>query len=875
MIMKKQMQTQKQKSSPKGIKALFSFGRYADNGIIEMDDTLEKRYICVIRISGIDIFGYSEADTNMVYGNFAKATIALKLPHKYVFTDSHPFLSANKEFLQYKLERTEHPFRRHLLAREIQRMELLEQNQQDRLAYLIVFGTYPDNLLKACREYISMMQIDTSVEICDKTEVMHVLHKYVNFGDNIYKTDFTQDLNTAILPDEIELHHDCIRVGDKYVTSLVVSEYPSFIPALAYANIFASFESVTVTLDVTMDSKSNVVANIKKSLKELNSRNGIRQDLSDEIDTGTELSDLTQMYTELTRGKEQILSTTLRFYASSESYTGLKTQIEKINNILEDNGISTFIGINEMRQEYSALLKSADTVGNPIPLQGTFKEQYPFYYQSHIDEFAPLYAFTETDGMVCLDTFVRNQHRKSYDKVLLGIKGSGKSLTLKADMQQYCICGNRLLVLDLEGEYTDLADVLGGKVLYLNRNSVINPLQLQDSDEDENNFAAELSRIMTFFAQYIPNLSETAFDELKSLLQLTFERKNITEATDISSLQAKDFPMISDLLAILRERLYENHAAEQDKINTNISRRRAEVLETLEISLKPIAEGIYASMFNGHTTLDIGDSDFVVFNTKQLAEMEARVFNAQLFNILSLIWGEICRNKAYNQQIYHPYDRRYVIAVIEEAHRYINSKNSQVTDFIEKLERRTRKYDAALWYASQSILDHTPSGTGEGNDQVKKIFDLVQYKMIMNQPENCIATLSEMFSQFTESELAEVPMLEAGEMLISLSSGRHKIRCKRFVDRDDMFYMGNSRDREDIIRKLLPEIYNDMTQDEMNRMVLDDPNGFVQEFTDQVIVVLYSDDYSVSIRIMIEKSVKALVQQILQTQRRAYENQPQ
>mgnify|MGYP001563801529 FL=1 len=47
---------------------------------------------------------------------------------------------------------------------------------------------------------------------------------------------------------------------------------------------------------------------------------------------------------------------------------------------------------------------------------------------------------------------------------------------------------------------------------------------------------------------------------------------------------------------------------------------------------------------------------------------------------------------------------------MDEAHRFINAKNPQALDFIEKLVRRTRKYEAALWFASHNILDFIPKG---------------------------------------------------------------------------------------------------------------------------------------------------------------------
>lgn len=150
-------------------------------------------------------------------------------------------------------------------------------------------------------------------------------------------------------------------------------------------------------------------------------------------------------------------------------------------------------------------------------------------------------------------------------------------------------------------------------------------------------------------------------------------------------------------------------------------------------------------MFNGYSNVNIENSNVIVFDVKALSEMDERIYNAQLFNILTLMWSETCQNVEYNNNITNPYDRRYVVSLIDEAHRFINAKNPQVTDFIEKLVRRTRKYDASLWFASQSISDYNPTGNSEGAEKIRVIFQLVQYKFIFKQSANTAASLHEFF----------------------------------------------------------------------------------------------------------------------------------
>lgn len=106
------------------------------------------------------------------------------------------------------------------------------------------------------------------------------------------------------------------------------------------------------------------------------------------------------------------------------------------------------------------------------------------------------------------------------------------------------------------------------------------------------------------------------------------------------------------------------------------------------------------------------------------------------------------QNIGYNQNVINPWDMRNVVCLIDEAHRFISVKYPQVTEFIEKLCRRTRKYFAGLWFATQSILDFIPDGNLAAAGSIKVIFSLVQYKMILKQSPESIEILHQAFPRF-------------------------------------------------------------------------------------------------------------------------------
>lgn len=837
---------------------------YLGNGITEIEyGKKETCLCCIMTISGIDIFHYSDEDINSVCNNFAKATTSIRLPHKYVFTDKRPDLSKQLEYMRYKHSKSA-GFAKAFLRNQIKQTEYIAESQRDKLAYLMVFADKNniDALKRNCEMYIGQMQ-DTTVRLCDKDETYSFLRKYLSCADKPVCSE------NSYLPVKYEKHQGYSVIDNRYVTTMIVNSYPASIKNLELASLIQRLNNVTVTLDVDTKAKSTVTKELNNSIRELNSRFLINRSEAEDADTTTELHKLRAIRDSIVNGNELMMYTTFRIIVSDGSYQALLDHVDSISKMLEDEGITAFIPINEMRDEFANMLRKNNIANTPFPLHDTYKMQYPFYYQQHLDSKALIFGTTGTGGLVALDFSARDSYRQSYDLMFMGVKGAGKSATLKSLARDFAALGNKIMILDVEGEYHDLADMFeSSQVIRLNKYSILNVLQLrktidssrEDDASNETNFAAELSRISTFFYQYIPSMTELEAEELKDIVYKTYISKGISENTDVTLLRPQDFPVFSDVLKTLRQRLY----GADGKFNPELTNRRTEILERLEIYLKQLAEGIYSSMFNGYSNIKIDDSDMIVFDVKSLSEMDERVYNAQLFNILTLMWSETCKNVEYNNRITNPYDRRYVVSLIDEAHRFINAKNLQVTEFIEKLVRRTRKYDAGLWFASQSVSDFNPGGDSEGAERIRVIFSLVQYKLILKQSAENIDILHQYFPQFTMSELNSTTEFIPGEMLLSIGSGRNKLHCVRYIDDATMLYVGNSRDREEIIHRIFDELYHSASKEDYALEISQKRQYFHDGFSREVMEYLgYTREDSEQLYKIVYASVELLICEFL------------
>lgn len=131
-------------------------------------------FFAVLKIPGIDILGYRPEDQELAFLHFGRAEQLLKLPHKYLFMDSNPTLTQQKEFIKYRLEKTTHEYRRFLLQRQLDYFEHMEHNQRDRMAYLIIFSASLKELAENIEGYCTEMS-DAPVSVVEGEELIRVL----------------------------------------------------------------------------------------------------------------------------------------------------------------------------------------------------------------------------------------------------------------------------------------------------------------------------------------------------------------------------------------------------------------------------------------------------------------------------------------------------------------------------------------------------------------------------------------------------------------------------------------------------------------------------------------------------------------------------
>ena len=316
---------------------------------------------------------------------------------------------------------------------------------------------------------------------------------------------------------------------------------------------------------------------------------------------------------------------------------------------------------------------------------------------------------------------------------------------------------------------------------------ILNPLEiLRGGDDDIVSFTRHISKVSTIYRFLLGGScdmeEQIEFEEIiRELYQkYGFEMKEGKMTREITGLPPEQYPTFSDLLDFLREKIqkiqqgvYEDTEMELVKKNLVRTDKIRKVIENVVYT--------YGNLFNGHTTIDnIQDEQIVTFDISSLKEMKAEIFDAQIFNMVSLCWdncvsnGKLMMKGMYDKTV-DPWDVTHTLILIDESHRWVNAKKPYALDLITVYLREARKYFGGIGLASQSVRDYVPEGSGsEEIDKMKIIFELTQYKFIFHQDSNVIHLLNTIFDGvFTPSQIARIPKLDVGETILSIASDRN------------------------------------------------------------------------------------------------------
>lgn len=589
------------------------------------------------------------------------------------------------------------------------------------------------------------------------------------------------------------------RTGTGYEACIHICDFPAALNDFWITDVCNFPNTVTSVSVQTMD-QIEVKKNLNKAIEEQGSRKRFANDYSAFYDASSREAEMRYLYDEISSMGEVMKNITIRIFAASKTRKGLEDSVAKIIKTLEANSYRAAVFLNETESEWKSIYVSMEKQQKEphalpgFPMKSTLLAAgNAFHYSSLEDENGDYLGETGCGGNVLFNEWLLNEIRVNASAIVVGNQRYGKSTLLKLRIKSRVLQGDFVRVFDITGEFTDLMKALSGRTLDMTK-YIINLLEIfRSGDNDNASYARHLTKLRISYRFLSPEAETKELNDfIEAAEQLYKEWGLLPEAgRDITGLPAKAYPTFKDLLEHIEKEialLVDGDYKEGEKI---LVEHKLLNLDSIRSNLRTLVD-TYGTIFSGHTSIDnMKDVKALSYNLSGLKDLDSRIFDLEIFNILSLSWDDAVTNGSLMKEQWETgkislEDVVHTSIYIDESHRWVNAKKLYALDLLSIYLREGPKYFSNIWMASQSIRDYTPEGsTDAGIEKLKTIFELTQYKFIFRQDRNVIPIIDRVFSNaLTPRQRERIPVYTRGQNTLIISGDR-TIDFKVYLSRED------------------------------------------------------------------------------------------
>ena len=575
------------------------------------------------------------------------------------------------------------------------------------------------------------------------------------------------NIKSELAPKGMKFNVTDFIMSGKYCTVFTIISYPKYIGPgyLADLSNIAGVKVVAKHIPIEFSTMSKM---INKEIADLKQRYQNENDRTIQERIRQDYESLEQFVQMLAATQSRIFDFQLHLLIVGDSKEDLENKKINVRSFLDAMGMQ---GIQLMFEQEKALKSILpifpkqdleERIGTPIP-SPTLAAMYPFIFDSVKDiGNSTLLGVDYSGGVVLFNQFlyqIKKEHnRNNANMIILGTSGSGKSTASKLLLRSHIRNGYKVIAIDPEGELEEMARFLDGDFLDMGKGGefgMINPLEIvADADEEELDkglgytiLTRALQSLKAFLKYYSPDIEEDVLTMFSEIMQDTYKRFRIDYTTDFSKLTSMDYPTFDDVYATIRGRI----------LSIPDKTREKDILERLELKIRPFTKEL-RYYFNGHTTLNI-NSDFVVFNIKDLMNSNENIRDAIFFNILKYAWG-LCLDKTVTS-----------VLSVDEAHVLLSSHNELGAEFLAQIQRRARKYNSGTIIITQQPTDFAAQNLIMHG---KAIFDNASYYLVMGLKKQAVDDLS-MLIDLNEAEKNNIKYYNQGQGLFICGSRRMQV----------------------------------------------------------------------------------------------------
>ena len=575
-------------------------------------------------------------------------------------------------------------------------------------------------------------------------------------------------LKSEIAPKGLQFRPADIIIGDKYTTVMSVISYPKFISPGFLADL-TSIPGIKIVIKHIPVPFSVISKMLNKEIADLKQRYQDENDKTIQERIRQDYESLEYFIQQLAATQSAIYDFQMHVVVSADSEEALAIKKVQVKNYIESMEMRAVSLRFQQEQVFKSILPIypkqdvEDRIGTPIP-SPTIAAMYPFIFDSIKDPgLSTLLGVDFSGGVILFNQFlyqIRKEHNKNNaNMIILGTSGSGKSTAAKLLLRANFRNGHQIVVIDPEGELSEMTRLYGGDFIDLGKGGeygMVNPLDITlDVDEEDLKsglgytvLTRTLQNLKAFMKYYDPSIEEDVLTMFSEIAQDTYRRFGIDFNSDLTRFGKDDIPTFKDVYATIKGKLLSMPDRTHEK----------DILERLELKVRPIVKEL-KYYFDGHTTIKT-NSDFIVFNIKELMNADTNVKNALFFNILKYAWG-LTLDKRVN-----------TILMVDEAHILLSDQNTLGADFLAQIQRRARKYNTGTIIITQQPSDFCDRAV---ITQGKAIFDNASYYLVMGLKKQAVEDLS-LLIDLNENEKENIKKYNQGDALFVCGSRRMRIR---------------------------------------------------------------------------------------------------
>ena len=521
-----------------------------------------------------------------------------------------------------------------------------------------------------------------------------------NFDEREIKEIDDNQLIAWVKPKKVEFRANSYTMDGTQAAVFAIADYPLRVRNAWGADVF-NIPNTKVVLHVKPVDKFKAIKRIDKCIGEMETKQILSEKASEANSAETHRETMNALLDSLQTENESLLDVTLTItaynYLDDDNYKKAVRRSIMMGNFKPSNLYGLQIeGFKSSAISPVSTLKNYERGINSSSLAAVF----PFVRTFVMDDGGIMLGENKANGFPFIfNMWKRGNLYQNSNGMIIGKSGSGKSFFLKSLIANEWANDTRVIILDPEAEYLTLTKNLSGNLIDVGnaKDGRINPFHIYKILTEDGlpadpvvTFNTHLKMLESFFKIVFVGANSDVIELINNLAVEAYARKGIYETTDCTRLNADDFPLFTDLLAVLREKNKE----ETDGLTLRDMR-------TAELYLQKFVSGRYSDIWNAPSTLKV-NADLIDFNFQSLfANKNNTVANAQMLLVFRFIEQEVINAREANKSGKNL--RTLIIA--DEAHLFIDAKFPIALDFFFSMSKRIRKYNGSFIPATQNIAD--------------------------------------------------------------------------------------------------------------------------------------------------------------------------